>query len=412
MVTVPGRKRDYQIKPVQVRVTPSDTHAMTPLLDVECAAPTRLLVIEDSPSDAMLLEAALLDSVLESATIVCESCLGAGLKRLAEGTFDGVLIDLGLPDSEGLETFSRIREAAGEAAVVVITGRDDSRLAEEAVRLGAQDYLRKSESRPGELGRAVDFAIRRQSVLRDLERARDEQLEARDRFLSHVSHELRSPLSVVYQFGSLLQDGIGGPLSAEQREFLEVLMRNVGQLKLMIDDLLSVSRVQGGRLLVESKPVAIRDLLAETVAAYRPAADQRGVVIAADAGDLPKVMGDQCRLREVLTNLVDNALKFTPKGGWITVEGVLAGDCVRVTVRDTGRGIPKDDLGRVFEQFFQVEQGDDVSRNGLGLGLFVCRDLIQRQGGVMWAESVPDHGTAVCFTVPIMATSTCPEAAA
>jgi len=322
-----------------------------------------------------------------------------------------VLIDLGLPDSEGLETFSRVRAAAGEAAVVVITGRDDSRLAEEAVRLGAQDYLRKSESRRGELGRAVDYAMRRQRVLRDLERARDEQLEARDRFLSHVSHELRSPLSVVYQFGSLLQDGVGGSLSEDQRDFLEVLMRNVGQLKLMIDDLLSVSRVQRGRVVVESKPVEMRDLLAETVAAYRPAADQRGIQIAADAGDLPTVLGDAGRLREVLINLVDNALKFTPEGGQITVEGIPADDCVLVTVRDSGRGIPTDDLDRVFEQFFQVEQGDDVSRNGLGLGLFVCRDLIQRQGGVMWAESVLGHGTAICFTVPVMATSTNPEVA-
>lgn len=385
---------------------------MTPLKDVECAAPTRLLVIEDSPSDAMLLEAALQDSVLASATIVSESCLGAGLKRLAESTFDGVLIDLGLPDSEGLDTFSRIRDAAGEAAVVVITGRDDSRLAEEAVRLGAQDYLRKSESRRGELGRAVDFAIRRQCVLRDLERARDEQLAARDRFLSHVSHELRSPLSVVYQFGSLLQDGVGGSLSADQRDFLEVLMRNVGQLKLMIDDLLAVSRAQRGRLSVESKPVEIRDLLDETVASYRPAAGQRGIRMAAEAGELPTAVGDQGRLREVLTNIVDNAIKFTPEGGQIKLEGQLVGDCVRVTVRDNGRGIPTDDLDRVFEQFFQVEQGDDVSRNGLGLGLFVCRDLIQRQGGVIWAESVPGHGTAICFTVPILAASTDPEAAA
>jgi signal transduction histidine kinase len=385
---------------------------MTPPNVVDSAAPTRLLVIEDSPSDAMLLEAALQDSVLASATIVSESCLGAGLKRLAESTFDGVLIDLGLPDSEGLETFSRVREAAGEAAIVVITGRDDSRLAEEAVRLGAQDYLRKSETRRGELGRAVDYAMRRQRVLRDLERARDEQLEARDRFLSHVSHELRSPLSVVYQFGSLLQDGVGGSLSADQRDFLEVLMRNVGQLKLMIDDLLAVSRGQRGGLSVELKPVAIRDLLVETVAAYRPAADHGGVRIAADAGDLPTVLGDQGRLREVLTNLVDNALKFTPEGGRITLEGAPAGECVRVTVRDSGRGIPPDDLDRVFEQFFQVEQGDDVSRNGLGLGLFVCRDLIQRQGGVMWAASVRDHGTAICFTVPIMDPSTNPKAAA
>ncbi len=372
----------------------------------------RLLVIEDSPSDAMLLEAALQDSVLGSATIVCESCLADGLERLVEGTFEGVLIDLGLPDSEGLETFLRVREAAGEAAIVVITGRDDARLAEEAVRLGAQDYLQKSETRPGELGRSVDYAMRRQRLLRDLERARDDQLEAKDRFMSHVSHELRSPLSVVYQFGSLLQDGAGGSLSMEQRDFLDVLMRNVGQLKRMIDDLLAGSRVKRGRLSVESRPVAIRDLLAETVAAYRPAAEQRGVHLAVDAAELPTVVGDEGRLREVLTDVVDNALKFTPRGGWITLEGLPAGDSVRVTVRDSGCGIPTSDLDRVFEQFFQVDQGDEASRNGLGLGLFVCRDLIQRQGGVMWAESVLGHGTAICFTVPTISTRVDPEATA
>ena len=385
---------------------------MIPLTDVDRAVSTRLLVIEDSPSDALLLVAALQDSVLSSATIVSASCLETALRRLAESTFDGVIMDLGLPDSEGLETFSAVREAAGEAAVVVISGNDDSRLAEEAVRLGAQDFLRKSERRRGEVGRAVDYAICRQRLLRGLERARDEQLEAKDRFLSHVSHELRSPLSVVYQFGSLLQDGVGGSLSPDQRDFLRVLMRNVGQLKLMIDDLLTVSRVQRCRVPVESKPVAIRDLLTETVAAHQPAADERGIQLAADSGDLPTVLGDEGRLCEVLSNLVDNALKFTPPGGWITVEGVPAGDCVRVTVRDSGRGIPADDLDRVFEQFFQVRQGDEVSRNGLGLGLYVCRELIQRQGGVMWAESVPDRGTAICFTVPIMATRTNPEAAA
>jgi signal transduction histidine kinase len=379
---------------------------MTPIVVVEPT--TRLLVIEDSPSHAMLLEAALRDSVLRAATVVSEPCLAAGLKRLEEGSFDGVLIDLGLPDSEGLETFLRVREAAGDAAVVVITARDDARLAEDAVRLGAQDYLLTSESRPGELGRAVNDAVRRQRVLRDLERARDAQLEARDRFLSHVSHELRSPLAAVHEFGSLLSDGVAGPMTTEQRDLLAVLMRNVDQLTLMIDDLLDVSRAAHGRLTVESRPVDLRELLADTVAAHRPAADQRGMRLAVEVGDLPTVVGDAGRLREVLTHLVDNALKFTPDGGRITLGAVAGGDRVRVTVRDTGRGIPAEHLDRVFEQFFQVEQGDDSGRSGLGLGLFVCRDLIQRQGGVMWAGSPLDHGTAISFTIPVLGTASAP----
>jgi signal transduction histidine kinase len=375
-------------------------------------AATRLLLIEDSPSDAMIIEAQLRDSVFGSATIERESSLSAGLERLEHGGYDGVLVDLGLPDSDGLATFVSVAEAAGTAAVVVVTGLDDARLAEEAVRLGAQDYLIKSESRPGEFGRAVDYAIRRRRVIDDLERARAEQLEAKDRFLSHVSHELRSPLSVVHQFASLLFDGVAGPLSVDQREFLNVLIRNVGQLRIMIDDLLEVGMVQRGRLVVDCRDLDLRAALADAVAAYHPVAEHRRIALTLDAGLLPTVLADEARLGEVLANVIDNALKFTPDGGSVTVEAVRDDGHVTVAVRDTGRGIRAEDLDRIFEQFFQAAQSDEVSRNGLGLGLYVCRDLIDRQGGAMWAESRVGHGTAIFFTIPVVTMNTEPEAAA
>jgi len=189
-----------------------------------------------------------------------------------EATYDAVLVDLGLPDSDGLETFLSVCEAAAPAAMIVITGLNDERLAGEAVPCGAQDYLVKSEYRRGEVARTVDYAIRRQRVLDELHRARDEQVATKDRFLSHVSHELRSPLAVVHQFTSLLLDGIGGPPSAEQQELLTVLRRNVDQLKVMIDDLLEVGAGQQGSLPVECQVVALAGLFAESVAAYRPQA--------------------------------------------------------------------------------------------------------------------------------------------
>jgi signal transduction histidine kinase len=367
----------------------------------DVAVATRLLLIEDSPSDAMLIESQLRDSVFATATIERESSLAAGLARLDEGGFDGVLVDLGLPDSDGLDTFVRVAESAGTAAVVVVTGLADARLAEEAVCLGAQDYLIKSGSRPGEFGRAVNYAIRRQRVLDELARARDEQLEMKDRFLSHVSHELRSPLSVVHQFASLLFDGVAGPLSVDQRDFLGVLIRNVGQLRVMIDDLLEVGRGQRGLLAVECRALDLRGLLADAVTAYGPAADDRHITLSLDAGLLPAVVGDAERIREVLANVIDNALKFTAPGGSVALEGTAddAGH-VRVTARDTGCGVRAEDLDRIFEQFFQAEQSDEVSRHGLGLGLFVCKDLVERQGGAMWAESTHGQGTAISFTVP------------
>src|SRR5664280_1694841 len=268
--------------------------------------PRRLLLIEDSPSDAALLEVQLRESIFADASIDHESTLAGALGRLRESTYDAVLVDLGLPDSDGLETFLSVCEAATPAAMIVITGVNDERLAGEAVRRGAQDYLVKSEYRRGEVVRAVDYAIRRQHAL-------DEQLATKDRFLSHVSHELRSPLAVVHQFASLLFDGIGGPLSAEQQELLTVLRCNVDQLKVMIDDLLEVGAGQRVSLPVECQVVALDGLLAESVAAYRPQADQRGIDLALHAEILPDVIADPHRVREVLANVIDNALKFTPQ---------------------------------------------------------------------------------------------------
>jgi len=364
--------------------------------------PRRLLLIEDSPSDAALLEVQLRESILADASIDHESTLAGALGRLREITYDAVLIDLGLPDSDGLETFLSVCEAATPAAMIVITGVNDERLAGEAVRRGAQDYLVKSEYRRGEVARAVDYAIRRQHVLDELRRARDEQLATKDRFLSHVSHELRSPLAVVHQFTSLLFDGIGGPLSAEQQEFLTVLRRNVDQLRVMINDLLEVGLAQLGSLTVECQVVALASLLAESVAAYRPQADQRGIDLALYAEILPDVIADPHRVREVLANVIDNALKFTPRDGRVTVEAQPGANDVRVTVRDTGCGIRPADLDQIFEQFFQARQSDEFSRNGLGLGLFVSRGLVQRQGGEMWAESQLCHGAAISFTLPVV----------
>jgi signal transduction histidine kinase len=371
---------------------------MTP--NDESAAPGRLLVVEDSPSDFALLMLQLDEYPGNSRPVDHAASLADAVSRLQTTSYDAILLDLGLPDSDGRETFRELSQASGEAAIVLVTGMNDSLLAEQLVQQGAQDFLHKGAHRPGEVLRAVDYAVRRQRVLAELNRARDEQLLAKDQFLSHVSHELRSPLAVVHQFTSLLLDEVGGPVSSEQREFLEVLMRNVRQLKVMIDDLLEVSRVQRGRVSLECRAVALPVVFAEMLAAYRPRATDAKIELAARDDVLPDVIADPERVREVVANLLDNALKFTPSGGRVTIEGHVEKDSVKVTVRDTGRGIAASDITRVFDQFFQSNQNDEVSRNGLGLGLFVSRDLIKRQGGDMWAESISGQGAAISFTLP------------
>jgi signal transduction histidine kinase len=365
-----------------------------------------LLLVEDSPSDARLLEAYLEEGMLGVGSIERESTLEGALARLSRGRVDAILLDLGLPDSSGLDTIRQVVTTNPEVPVIIVSGLSDESLAEQAVALGAQDYVLKNAVTPKDLARAVTYAIRRADVIEETERVKSDQLDAKDRFLSHVSHELRTPLAAVHQFVSLVADETVGPLVDEQRECLLVAMRNIRQLALMIGDLLVMGRMSSGVVEIRPEPTGVLNLIADCVSTFSPLAADNDVNIHVDIDptDLPDAWCDPLRTAEVLNNLLDNAIKFTPVGGSIAVAATVDDKGVRVTVRDTGRGVHPENRERVFEQYFR-EMGDgDSGRGGLGLGLFVCRELIERQGGQIWVDiDSSARGSCFQFTLPTIA---------
>jgi signal transduction histidine kinase len=378
-------------------------------MPVDTAAPSaiaseigemRILLVEDSPSDAMLLQAELRE-VAPGCVVERASSLETARSALMAGAYDIVLLDLGLPDSDGLDTFRAIAEVALHTAIVVISGLDDELTAETAVLLGAQDYLVKGTTKRGQVARAMTFAMRRNQILEDLNSLRNAQLEEKDQFLSHVSHELRSPLAVIHQFVSLMVDEIAGPLSEDQADYLAVTLRNIDQLRLMIEDLLDVGRLGHGRLVLESAATQLDELLTDCISGRRPAAADRSITLTLTVPPLPLVECDPRRTREVLDNLLDNAMKFTADRGSVEVAARCDEGKVLVSVRDTGRGIRAANVDRVFEQFFQEPGTDETARNGLGLGLFISRQIVEMQGGRIWAKSTVG-GTTATFTLPLV----------
>ena len=364
-----------------------------------------LLLVEDSASDARLLEAYLDEGMLGVGSVECEDTLEGALARLGRGNVDAVILDLGLPDSSGLDTIRQVVTSNPEVPVIVVSGLSDERMAEEAVALGAQDYVLKEAASPKGLARAVTYAIRRQQVIEEAERARSDQLDAKDRFLSHVSHELRTPLAAVHQFVSLVADETVGPLVEEQRECLVVAMRNIRQLALMIGDLLVMGRMSSGLVEIRPELTPVLDLIEECVSTFRPLAEDKGINIEVDVESsalvLPEAWCDPVRTAEVLNNLVDNAVKFTPTGGSVAVSATIDEDSIRVSVRDTGRGVQLENRERVFEQYFREAGDSDSGRGGLGLGLFVSRELVERQGGRIWLEyDAASRGSCFEFTLP------------
>jgi PAS domain S-box-containing protein len=241
---------------------------------------------------------------------------------------------------------------------------------------------------------------------RELERTRREQLRMKDRFISHVSHELRSPLTVIHDFVTILEDGIAGDLSPTQAEYVEIMRRNVDQLVGMIGDLLDVTRAQTGKLALDRKCLALGDVLQQAVDSFRGTASARSIQLDLEtAADLPYVYGDGRRVRQILDNLIGNALKFIESDtGRIRVTARRCdrdAEMIEVAVQDTGRGIAPEHLDRIFESLYQASPTGDIKRQGLGLGLFITRDLVARHGGRLTVESQLGEGSTFRFTIPV-----------
>ena len=368
-------------------------------------ASIKILLVEDNPYDAELLREMLLGVSTVQFDWVHVTLLGDALKRLREDTFDAILLDLSLPDSHGQETLAKAYAQAHDTPIVVLTSYADEGLAIKTVHQGAQDYLVKGQVDGPTLVRAIRYAIERHRLVTELDRGRQEQLRIKDQFLSHVSHELRSPLAVIHQFVTILLDRLAGNLSPEQTEYLEIILRNVNQLRKMIEDLLEVTRAETGKLTLHPQLTPLDELITETLGALRIAAAGKRIALSEEVSpDLPLAYADPNRSRQVLMNLIDNAIKFTPEGGTIMVRaGIFSEDphFIQVAVADTGCGISEEDSHRVFESLYQAKDSASMSRKGLGLGLFICKELVSRHGGQIWVKSGKGRGSTFYFTLPI-----------
>jgi len=367
---------------------------------------THVLLVEDNPGDADLVRLRMVESKAE-VQVNCVSRLSDALACLDAETPALVLLDLDLPDSRGAETFRRIMRKDPNVPVVILSGRDDEALAIKAVHEGVQDYLVKSDITSKQLERALRYAVERQGLLHALELARKQQFEFKDRFLSHVSHELRTPLTCIHQYVTILLDGLAGPIAPNQTDHLKTVLKSVNQLHAMIRDLLEATRADSGKLRIEPRCIDIGELIRQAVAMMLPTAAEEHVELEATLDrTIPLVYADPDRTLEVLINLIDNGVKFTPAGGTVIVKASIVETdptAVYLSVIDSGRGIPVESIQRVFERLYQDPDVVDGNRVGLGLGLYIAKEIVTLHGGRMWVASEPGSGSTFSFTLPLYA---------
>jgi len=241
------------------------------------------------------------------------------------------------------------------------------------------------------------------AVLSDVTKQRELD-EMKSEFVSKVSHELRTPLIAMRHALSILIDQVAGPVSEEQQKFLEISQRNLDRLSQLINDLLDLSKLEAKKMELRNASMAIGAVISsvcESVSAW--AASKRVTVSTQLAPGLPEVSADAARIAQVLTNLVGNAIKFTPENGQVTVEAKLTGDGrqLEVSVADTGVGIDKENLPKLFNKFQQVGERSASDISGTGLGLAISKEIVELHQGRIWAESDAQQGARFVFTLSL-----------
>ena len=356
-----------------------------------------VLVVEDNPVFARAVEL-MLKKWLGTRNLVSKAdSLKQVRVMLSEKQFDVVLLDLCLPDSNIDNTLAAVH-ALTRAPLIVLTGQDDEIAAIDALTKGAQDYLIKGEINDRQLQRAINYAIERNRCQQlVLEKVR--LYEQRDDFMATLAHDLKNPLIGANRILDLLTEGTFGKLTPQTEKLLLGLKDNNDELISMIKNLLEVHRFDQDFYELEKQNTNLKSLVQQCVSYAKPIVDSRNVAVEVVCERAITAPIEPSSMSRVIHNLMDNAIKFTPENGTISLRLWQHERTIFLQVSDSGPGIPDDERARLFERFFQGKRGKRAT-TGTGLGLYLCRQIVEAHHGKIWCESFNEN-TGATFIVSL-----------
>ncbi|HAD05496.1 MAG: hypothetical protein A2091_03610 [Desulfuromonadales bacterium GWD2_61_12] len=369
----------------------------------------RILHIEDNAGDVDLIREMLTGTGRESFSFASEPRLATALNQVRGNSIDLALLDLGLPDSSGLDSFIRLRDTAPELPVIILTGNNDQEAAVAAVKEGAQDFLVKGEITANLLVRAIRYAIERKRAKSELHKlnaeleqrvaSRTSELAVANReleaFAYSVSHDLRAPLRAIDGFSRILLEDYAPQLDAEGQRICTVISDSTRRMNELMNALLAFSRL--GRAELRLAPVEMTALAEAVFGELTTQAERARIDFRLHP--LPRVAGDPALLRQVWVNLLANAIKFSAKKerATISVDARSEGTEYIFSVQDNGAGFDMRYADKLFGIFQRLHSDKEFA--GTGIGLSIVQRIVQRHGGRVWGESAPEAGAIFYFTL-------------
>ncbi|NWF91296.1 MAG: response regulator [Syntrophaceae bacterium] len=373
---------------------------------------TRILVVDDEKAIRSFLFEAL--TKLGGFDVQLAEDGVEALKKIGKENFDLVLTDMKMPNLDGLQLISEIAKEKPEILMILLTGHGTIDSALEAMKRGASDYLTKPINLDELLMRLRKVLEEKQRFVSlkhyaaELERANEELRkidEMKSEFVSVASHELRTPLAAIKNAVQLMLQGKTGEINENQMKFLSMAERNINRLTSILNNLLDLSKIESRKLAIKFEEMDPKPSIEFAILSFKPQADLKSIQLKMDIQeDLPPVYADREKVEQILANLLGNALKFTPENGEISISAKICDEdenMVAISVRDSGIGIPKDQLEKVFEKFHQVEDSLRRSIAGTGLGLAITKGLVEAHYGRIWVESEVGKGSTFTFTLPV-----------
>ena len=378
----------------------------------------RILIVDDDPALLKALPEAVRLRMQGAQVDTCDSAREA-LARIGDVDYDAIVADIKMPGMDGLALLAEIRALRPDTPTVLITGHGHEDLAVLALRGGAYDFIQKPIDREyivPSLTRAIEERARRrrmeeqqafleqhaellERIVEERTRELRETNRLKDRFIAMLSHELRSPLSAIRMWASLLR---GGTLDAERTQrAIEAIERSAITQARLVEELLDMSRITAGKLVLDARPVDLVVVAEAALDAVRAEAEAKEVRLERDFGlGGARVQGDPARLQQIIWNLLSNAVKFSPRGGRVLLGLADGEEHAVISVRDEGEGIEPEFLPHIFEPFRQAESPSTRGHGGLGLGLAIVHDLVQLHRGTIEVES-KGKGQGATFTVKL-----------